>query len=248
MLCFYKTKKANLNCHNSVHILSSKCTYWQMRARGVLEILLYHYMNFSNQLLPLNLPGLTAYSTCAGALDQDGGNDAESWDCGIGGLLSSDDSHQLWRIVIDPLVFTGCREGDMDPLDCEAGRLDLHRALILGELFSILVDSSAPEGFSVFLGLPHFVITMATKILKETTTATATRRIFPIFPMSVGASLSTTRVGIIDDLVSFVTIEFFSWCFNVMLERGVGFVSLSVDLVDLICFLHGVDRTLHLCL
>ena len=52
-------------------------------------------MNFSNQLLPLNLPGLTAYSTCAGALDQDGGNDAESWDCGIGGPLSSDNSHQL---------------------------------------------------------------------------------------------------------------------------------------------------------
>lgn len=45
----------------------------------------------------------------------------------------------------------------MDSLDCEA-------ALILGELFSILVDSCSPEDFSVFLGLPHFVITIATKI------------------------------------------------------------------------------------
>ena len=72
----------------------------------------------------------------------------------------------------------------MDSLDCEA-------ALILGELFSILVDSCSPEDFSVFLGLPHFVITIATKIPKETTTATASR-IIPIFPMSVGASLSTT--------------------------------------------------------
>ena len=76
----------------------------------------------------------------------------------------------------------------MDSLDCEA-------ALILGELFSILVDSRSPEGFSVFLGLPHFVIMIATKILKETTTATAATaasRIIPIFPMSVDASLSST--------------------------------------------------------
>ena len=79
----------------------------------------------------------------------------------------------------------------MDSLDCEA-------ALILGELFSILVDSCSPEGFSVFLGLPHFVIMIATKILKETTTATAATaataasRIIPIFPMSVDASLSST--------------------------------------------------------
>ena len=211
-----------------------------MRARGVFEI--FHKMKFSNQLLPLNLPGLTAYSTCAGALDREGGNDAESWDCGIGSPLLSDDSHQLWRSVIDPLdwIKTGCREGDMDSLDCEA-------ALILGEIFSILVDSCSLEGFSVFLGLPHFVITIATKIPKETTTATASR-IIPIFPMSVGASLSTTWVDIIDDLVSFRTIELVGWCVDTMLGGGVGFVSLSVDLVDLICLLHGVDRTLHLCL
>lgn len=241
MLCFHKTKKLNLNCHNPVHILSSKRTYWQMRARGVFEI--FHKMKFSNQLLPLNLPGLTAYSTCAGALDREGGNDAESWDCGIGSPLPSDDSYQLWRSVIDPLdwIKTECREGDIDSLDCEA-------ALILGELFSILVDSCSPEGFSVFLGLPHFVIMIATKILKETTTATAASRIIPIFPMSVDASLSSTWVGIIDDLVSFRTIELVGWCVDTMLGGGVGFVSLSVDLVDLICLLHGVDRTLHLCL
>ena len=76
MLCFHKTKKSNLNCYNPVHILSSKRTYLQMRVRGVFEI--FHKMKFSNQLQPLNLPGLTAYSTRAGALDREGGNDAES--------------------------------------------------------------------------------------------------------------------------------------------------------------------------
>lgn len=135
----------------------------------------------------------------------------------------------------------GCREGDMDLLDWEV-------VLILGEFFLIFVDFCFLEGFCVFFGLLYFVIMIVMKIFKENMIVIVVSRIILIFFMFVGVLLLIIWVGIIDDLVFFMIIEFVGWCVDIMFGGGVGFVSLSVDLVDLICLLYGVDWILYLCL